>query len=228
MPAACPIRIAIIDSGVHASHPHVGGVAGGAGIDDGGGVHGDYVDRLGHGTAVTAVIREKSPSAEIHAIKVFDRELSATGRALVTACECALAIDAQIVNMSLGTQNQDHEPALIDVVQRLVKGGAIVVAAGSQDGVRWLPGSLPGVWGVTLDWSIPRERCRLDHLDAGGAAFRATGLPRPIPGVPVDRNLRGLSFAVANVTGIIAALGSADPQGSTARAVVRAFEQGLL
>jgi hypothetical protein len=29
-------------------------------------------------------------------------------------------------------------------------------------------------------------------------------LPRPIPGVPVERNLSGLSFAVANATGFLA------------------------
>ena len=80
----------MIDSGVHASHPHVGGVAGGVGIDEHGAPHDDYVDRLGHGTAVTAAIREKAPGAEIFAIKVFDRELAATGVALVAACECAL------------------------------------------------------------------------------------------------------------------------------------------
>jgi subtilisin family serine protease len=72
------VRIAIIDSGVHAAHPHVQGVAGGIGIDDHGRLHDDYVDRLGHGTAVTAVIREKAPEAEIWAVKVFDRELHAT------------------------------------------------------------------------------------------------------------------------------------------------------
>ena len=80
------VRIAIVDSGVHADHPHVNGVTGGVGIDAAGAEHDDYVDRLGHGTAVTAVIREKAPGAEIFAVKVFDRELVATAEALVAAC----------------------------------------------------------------------------------------------------------------------------------------------
>jgi hypothetical protein len=33
---------------------------------------------------------------------------------------------------------------------------------------------------------------------------RASGFPRPIPGVPPERNLKGLSFAVANATGLLA------------------------
>ena len=62
------VRVAVIDSGVHASHPHVNGVAGGVGIDSEGHEHDDYVDRLGHGTAVAAVIREKAPDAAILAV----------------------------------------------------------------------------------------------------------------------------------------------------------------
>ena len=40
--------------------------------------------------------------AEIFAIKVFDRELAATGQALVAACEQAVDVRAHIVNLSLG------------------------------------------------------------------------------------------------------------------------------
>ena len=217
------VRVAVIDSGVHADHPHIGGVAGGIGIDQHGIAHGDYVDRLGHGTAVTAAIREKAPDAEIFAIKVFDRELAATGQALIAACEHAVTFRADIVNLSLGTQNIDHEAALVDVIARLHESGAIVVAAGEQDGIRWLPGALAGVWAVELDWAVPRETCRVDRLNRQGAAFRASGFPRPIPGVPPARNLKGLSFAVANVTGTVARLLAEDSDGVVLAVLTRAF-----
>jgi subtilisin family serine protease len=213
------VRVAVIDSGVHASHPHVGGVSGGIGIDDQGAAHDDFVDRLGHGTAVTAAIREKAPAADIFAIKVFDRELAATGAALVGACEYALTLPAHLVNLSLGTRNPEHEPALAEVVKRLRDRGTIVIAAGEQAGIRWLPGSIDGVW------SVPRETCWLDRLDGNGALFRASGFPRPIPGVPPEKNLKGLSFAVANVTGIVAKLIADDRAGDPVAAVTRAFER---
>ena len=222
------VRVAVIDSGVHASHPHVGGVAGGIGIHGDGAPYDDYVDRLGHGTAVTAAIREKAPHAEIFAIKVFDRDLSATGAALVAACDRARSLNAQIVNLSLGTQNPEHEAALAEVVGRLRDGGSVVIAAGEQDGIRWLPGALPGVWAVTLDWTVPRETVRVDRLTHNGAAFRASGFPRPIPGVPPERNLKGVSFAVANVTGVVAGLVADDPTGDPVAAVTRAYEAGRL
>lgn len=222
------VRVAVIDSGVHAEHPHVGGVAGGIGIDQHGIAHDDYVDRLGHGTAVVAVIREKSPAAEIFAIKVFDRELTTTGRALVAACEYAISLKADLVNLSLGTHNLDHEAALAEVVGRLHASGVVVIAAGEQGGIRWLPGSLPGVWSVSLDWTVPRDTFRIDRVNRHGAALRATGVPRPIPGVPPERNLKGLSFAVANVTGVIAALLAEDDAGDAVAVVARAFERGEL
>ena len=199
------VRVAVIDSGVHPDHPHVGGVWGGVGVDERGRAHADFVDRLGHGTAVAAVIREKAPDAEIFAIKVFDRELAATSEALVAACDLALENGAHLVNMSLGTVNQAHEAALMAAVRRLLSAEIKVIAAGQQDGVRWLPGSLPGVWAVSLDWTLPREECQSSTDASGARTFRASGYPRPIPGVPPERNLKGLSFAVANVTGWVAA-----------------------
>ena len=198
------VRVAVVDSGVHAGHPHVGGVAGGVGIGEDGRRHDDYVDRLGHGTAVAAVIREKAPSAEIYCIKVFDRELAATGQALVAAIEHALDNGAHIINLSLGTANPDHEPALTLAIERALKTGIIVIAAGEQDGVRWLPGALRGVWPVLLDWSLPREECRVILRAGSPPLCYASGYPRPIPGVAPDRNLKGLSFAVANATGTVA------------------------
>ena len=79
-----------------------------------------------------------------------------------------------------------------------------MVAAGEQDGVRWLPGTLPGAVEVTLDWTLPRDACVLSPRAGGQPSVRASGYPRPIPGVPVERNLKGVSFAVANATGLLA------------------------
>jgi subtilisin family serine protease len=199
------VRIAVVDSGIHEDHPHVGGVTGGIGITEDGDVHDDYVDRLGHGTAVAAVIHEKAPAANIFCIKVFDRELAATAKTLVAAIRCALDSDVHIINLSLGTANADHEPDLTRVIERAVRQGVIVIAAGEQDGVRWLPGALRGVWPVLLDWSIPREECRVTLRAGSPPVCHASGYPRPIPGVPPEQNLKGLSFAVANATGTVAA-----------------------
>ena len=198
------VRIAVIDSGVHAAHPHIQGVSGGIGIDAEGREHPDYLDRLGHGTAVTAVIREKAPDAEILAIRVFERELSTTAAALVAAIDWALGHQARMINLSLGTANQEHEHALTRAVARATAAGADVIAAAPQPGLRWLPGAIDGVIAVELDWTLSRDECRLERRDGRIVRVYAPGFPRPIPGVPPERNLKGASFAVANGTGLLA------------------------
>jgi subtilisin family serine protease len=197
------VRVAIVDSGVHATHPHVNGVAGGVGIDAAGLEHGDYVDRLGHGTAVAAVIKEKAPAADVFAIKVFDRELNTTGPALVAALQWARRRDMRLVNLSLGTTNTAYEAALLAEVNAASEAGLLVVAAGPQPDTRWLPGSLPGVIAVSVDMTMPRDVCTCEISGDGRVAMTASGYPRPIPGVPPERNLTGLSFAVANASGLL-------------------------
>lgn len=198
------MNVAIIDSGVHAAHPHVQGVSGGVAIDDSGRTTGDFVDRLGHGTAVAAAIREKAPAAHLWAVKVFDRQLHATGAALVAALRWARAAGVDIVNLSLGTTNRDHEDALTREVTDARAQGIVIVAAAPDGHHRWLPGALPGVVRVTLDMTLPRHRCRAAVDADGEITVAASGYPRPIPGVPPEKNLQGLSFAVANVTGLLA------------------------
>ncbi|MYJ17043.1 MAG: hypothetical protein F4106_03185 [Gemmatimonadetes bacterium] len=79
------MSVAVIDSGVNPNHPHIGRVAGGARIKLSGDVGEDYVDRLGHGTAVFAAIQEKAPAADIHAVRVFGDRLRTRESTLMAA-----------------------------------------------------------------------------------------------------------------------------------------------
>ncbi len=209
------VSIAVIDSGVHASHPHVNGVAGGIGIDEAGREHDDFVDRLGHGTAVTAAIKEKAPDAELYAVKVFDKELSTNAKVLVQAIDWASSRGVRLINLSLGTAKLEREEMLQSAVDRAGERGSLVVAASSHDGQRWLPGSLCGALGVTLDWKCDRDELRIATDADGVTTFHASGYPRPIPGVPAERNLKGISFAVANTTGLLARLLEGHPEASS-------------
>jgi subtilisin family serine protease len=207
------VTVAVIDSGINAANPHVGHVAGGLWIGPGGEGSADYDDRLGHGTAVAAAIREKAPAADLLAIKVFDRTLATSADVLARGIVLAAARGARLINLSLGTTNAAHESLLRAAVDEAASWGALVVAASDVNGTRWLPGSLSGVAGVQVDWACERDELGV-CLDAAGAmTLSASGYPRPIPGVPPTRNLGGPSFAVANVTGFLARLmeAEADP-----------------
>ena len=207
------VSIAVIDSGVNPDHPHVGRVAGGVRIELSGDISGDYVDRVGHGTAVFAAIQEKAPGADIFAVRVFEDRLKTSVRALVAAIDWAAERSVRVVNLSLGTLREEHAEVLDAAVGRLAAVGGVVVAAAEADGQRWWPGSLPSAVGVVMDADCPRECVEVRGGEGVGGAGEGGGgrgwvvaaspYPRPIPGVPVERNLNGISFAVANVTGML-------------------------
>lgn len=134
------MKIAIIDSGIHPNHPHVGTVAGGICIAPRGETN-DYLDRLGHGTAVAGAIREKAPGAELYAVKLFDRALSANIDVIIRAIEWSIVQRVDVINLSLGTANPAHRARF----EAALAGDAVVVSAFEHNGAPLLPGSMPGV-----------------------------------------------------------------------------------
>ncbi|MET0362544.1 MAG: S8 family serine peptidase [Sphingobium sp.] len=221
------VRVAIIDSGVHADHPHIAAARISGGIlvmPDGstGSGQTDIRDRLGHGTAVTAAIQEKAPDATCIPIRVFREALKASAAALVAAIRWSIGEGVDIVNLSLGSLNMAHRPLFAAVAEEAASAGVMLVAAREANGEPCLPGALPGVLGVGLDWDVPRETYR-GAIDGEDAALYASGYPRPIPGVPLQRNLYGISFAVAQMSGF-----AARAREQVGRRDVEALRQALI
>jgi subtilisin family serine protease len=198
------VRIAVIDSGVHPDHPHIRAdriLPGTAILSDGSMLTGDgaALDRLGHGTAVTAAIQEKAPDAEILPIRVFHDALKTSARALAAAIGHSLDLGADVINLSLGTANQAHHALFSGLAVRAATQASLIVAAREANGAPCLPGALEGVLGVGLDWDVPRETWLVRD-----GVFYASGYPRPIPGVAQRHNLYGISFATAQASGFAA------------------------
>lgn len=200
-----PVKVAIIDSGVNPAHPHVAGVAGGVHFTAQG-EDNNYLDFIGHGTAVAGAIREKAPAAQLYAVKVFEQTLTTTIERIMRALDWCQANDIHLVNLSLGTLNLQHQEKFARFLARA--DSPLVIAAREINGQPSLPGCLPGVLGVGLDWDCPREAYRWDDEQQ---AFLASGYARPIPGVPPEQNLKGISFAVANMTGCVARVCATQP-----------------
>lgn len=209
------VRVAVIDSGVNPAHPHVGGVEGGVAISPRGETE-IYLDSLGHGTAVAAAIRQKAPEALLYAVKVFDRALSTNVDTIIRAVEWCIAQGMHVINLSLGTLNFSHRARFEQLLARVAECGAVLVAARESSGRALLPGCLPSVIAVGLDWECPREAYRCVITDSR-PTFIASGYPRAIPGVPPQYNLNGASFAVANMTGFVARARQACPNASLER-----------
>ena len=186
------VRVGIVDSGINPDHPHVGQVTGGvffnAEVESR-----DFADRIGHGTAVAAVIREKAPSAELYAVRIFDQRLAAGIGTLMSGLDWCLRHEMHVVNLSIGTTNEQHRPRFEDFLRRADSQGVFVVTAANM-----LPGTLEGAIRVDSDRECERETCRFQD-----GTFLASPYPRPIPGVSREFNLQGTSFAIANCTGLL-------------------------
>jgi len=119
-----------------------------------------------------------------------------------------------VINLSLGSANAAHRDAFSAVAEEAAAAGVVIVAAHEANGAPCYPGSIPRVIGVDVDWDCPRTGYGVQWRE-GSPIFLASGYPRPIPGVPPQRNLYGVSFAVAQVSGFAArACESLGPDGA--------------
>ncbi len=197
-----PVRVGIIDSGVHLAHPHIGNISGGVAI--GGDAQGaNYADRLGHGTAIAALIHQRAPLADLFAVKVFHHALATDLATLLFAIDWCLDNGMDLINLSLGTTNAAHRPAFEMAIARVQATGAAIVSAAEIDGVAALPGTLPGVIAVVADAGKEPGEFGVE-MRGGREVIAACPWAREIPGVARERNLHGISFAVAHVTARLA------------------------
>ena len=204
------VRIAVIDSGVRPDHPHIDARQLEPGIaispdgimDD---VECPFLDRLGHGTAVMAAIQEKAPAATYIPIRVFGHSLKTSPAAVVDAIRWAITQKVHLINLSLGSTNPVHAEGLTAAVREAGKSGIKIIAAQKANDIECYPGALPDVIGVVPDWDISRDSYRI-LSGPEKIILAASGYPRPIPGLPKKRNLTGVSFAVAQITGFAACL----------------------
>ena len=209
------IRIAIVDSGIDASHTGVGDVAGGVHIQIKGEVvfWDDHADCAGHGTACAGIIRKKAPNAMLYSVRIFDASLMADGRALIAAIQWCIDNEMDVVNLSLGTTDVTFKKSLQKVCRKAVDAGVILVAAESNDGRESYPAVFPEVVGVTggaiyePDGFYYRKDQRIECV-ARGDEQRVCWLN----GKHIMTG--GNSFAAPHITGIIARLLKQHPKCS--------------
>ena len=109
IPGSIPmVSVAIIDSGVNPNHPHLNGVAGGVGISpDGKVLSTDYLDYIGHGTAVAGAIHEKAPDAALcqSLVEIVDDQ----GNCLEEYDHTAFGTDSQRASVRFAARLRPHD-----------------------------------------------------------------------------------------------------------------------
>ena len=201
--AACASRV--VDSGIHAAHPHVGGIAGGVAFDDDG--RRAETSSIGSDTAR----RSRRRFARRRRTRRCSRSRSSIDRSRRRAARSRRAIRwaAAAARRARQSQSGDDEPrSRAGARERdhrgprrrrhCRRGSAARRSALAARRARGCHRRRAGL-GVPA-----RGVRRASRPDGGRCVLRASGFPRPIPGVPPDRNLKGASFAVANATGLLA------------------------
>jgi hypothetical protein len=200
----------ILDSGVRRDHPHLRGAAVelGAALAPAGGPGDAFgpesgVDRLGHGTAVAAAILDLAPLVTIHSIQVFFDTPRCPLERLLAGLAAAITRGCDFVCLSLGIADPAAAEPLRELVERALGRGVELIAPASAGGQPSYPGALGGVHAVVADANMPRSMPRRVERD-GRSFWLASPYPRPLPGLPPEANLFGVSFATANVCGYLA------------------------
>ena len=186
-PAFESVPVAVIDSGVDASHPELAGKILDAKSFVGGSAR---VDALGHGTFVAGLVAAGvdngvgiaglAPSAQLLVAKVVTRSRSIPVVAEAQAIRWAVENGARVINMSLGGLRDPLDPDRdsfsqleADAVAYAVANGAVVVAAVGNDDQApsspWRFAELPGSVAA-------RARRELSHPERLGAQVLQ---PRP-------------------------------------------------
>lgn len=224
------IDIAIIDSGINPQHPHVTSVSGGCAFsvdEHGNAVEGtDYLDGIGHGTAVAGVICGKAPHSEVYAVRIFQQELKTEMSCLLAALEWAISREIKIIHLSLGLEGEENRRLLEPLCQTAIDNNLILVASARARDDQVYPAALDSVIGVHWEKSCSEDQF-IYYADSP-IEIGACGYPRPLPGRPVHLNYRGSSFAAARLTGEIANLLQEHPEAEISQIRTRLANQASM
>lgn len=202
------IKVAVIDSGIDADHPAIGGkVNGYVSITEGpDGLVYDTVphgDVYGHGTACAGIIRSIAPDCDLYSIRVLGPALTGRGAIFVAGLRWAIEQGMRVCNLSLGTTKKDFFAVLHELTDLAYFNNVILVAAANNMPVPSFPSMYASVISVAsyegqdpyvfyynpkppVEFGAPGIDVRVAWLD--GTFITATGN----------------SFAAPHITGIVA------------------------
>jgi subtilisin family serine protease len=213
------VKVAVIDSGVETSHPKLKGLqlvddiaveCDGAKLRI---VDGKGEDVFGHGTAVSWVIRQLAPEAQIGSIRVLGHDNTSKTRIIHRAALEALDRGYNIINCSFGCGVQRQVLKYKDWVdEAYLKGVHVVAACDNLDfaSIEW-PAYFPTSIAVNM------ARCENDaifYYQRGTLVeFAARGVDITLPWMGGDEIVvTGSSFAAPRMSAMVARLISVEPQ----------------
>jgi subtilisin len=211
------VRVCIVDSGVEADHPRVGGVdeAVVIGRTDKGEIEvvpDDEGDPCGHGTAVAGIIRSIAPDCSLGSARVLGAGFRGSSAVLLAGLRWAIEREYDVINLSLSTTKRETAAVLHELADLAYFRGCVLVASAHNMSVESFP------WRFSSVLSVGSHE--------GDDPLELVYNPRP----PVEFFARGLDVEVAwSGGGTIRSTGNsfATPHVSAIAALVLSKHPGL-
>ena len=217
------VSVAVIDSGIDASHPDLAGQI----SRNENFVNTGSVPAEAHGTAVAGIIAARAgnggivgvaPDARVMGLRACwqlpDQSTRCNSFTLGKAINFAILNNARIINLSLSGPRDRLLEQLVDVA--LERGITVVGAIDPHATAPTFPSSHPGVLAVAAQASGSASAAALPSLPADVLLAPGRDIPATAPGARWQF-VNGSSYAAAHVTGMLALLRQLQPDASPAQ-----------
>ncbi len=208
------IKVAVIDSGVDAAHPAVGGVEGYVAISEGpdGLVYDTepHEDVFGHGNACAGIIRALAPECEIYSVRVLGPNLS--GRGIVFAAGLRWAIDngMQVCNLSLSTGRSEFFGLFHELADLAYFRGTVLVTAANNMPIESYPSLYSSV--ISVACHEGEDPYQFYYNPKPPVEFGAPGININVAWLGgQNATVTGNSFSAPHITGLAARILSKHP-----------------
>ena len=201
------VKVAIVDSGIDASHADVGSVQGYIVVDEGpdGLVFdaGPHDDLFGHGTACAGIIRSFAPECELYSVRVLGRALLGRGSVFVAGLRWAIENGMHVVNLSLATSKREFFGVLHELADLAYFRSVMLVTSANNMPVRSFPAMFSSVFSVASH--DVRDPYRFYYNPEPPVEFGALGVDVRVAWTDGGWiTTTGNSFATPHISGIVA------------------------
>jgi subtilisin len=204
------VKVAIIDSGIDATHPAVGSVAGGValGLSPAGevvGTEGPHEDLYGHGTACAGIVRSHAPDVELYSVRVLGENLTGKGTVFAAGIRWCLDHGMTLANLSLSSRSQALKDTFHELADEAAFRGLPLVCAANNVAAPSYPATFASVISVAAIATTDLSRYLANP--APPVEFGAPGVDLEVPWLGGGTlTSTGNSFAAAHLTGHLARL----------------------